>query len=100
MHRESAAYADYVVAIHESGDPATKVDLLLMGDGYTDEEQHTFIETATELTEILFATYPFSKRKDDFNVWAVVPPARQSGVGFPDRGQLRCLSLRAVRADQ
>src|SRR6056300_1498942 len=34
VHRESAMYADDVVVIHKSGDPATKVDLLLMGDGY------------------------------------------------------------------
>jgi hypothetical protein len=34
-HRESAMYADQVVAIHNSGDPAQKVDLLLLGDGYT-----------------------------------------------------------------
>jgi hypothetical protein len=89
VHRESAAYADYVVAIHESGDPATKVDLLLMGDGYTVEERDDFIARARELTDVLFATYPFSKRKDDFNVWAVVPPARQSGVSRPSTGIFR-----------
>ena len=83
VHRESAMYADDVVAIHESGDPATKVDLLLMGDGYTAEERDAFIATARELTELLFATYPFSERKDDFNVWAVAPPARESGVSRP-----------------
>jgi len=89
VHRESAAYADDVVAIHKSGDPATKVDLLLMGDGYTAEEQDAFIQKARELTEILFATYPFDKRKDDFNVWAVAPPARQSGVSRPSTGIFR-----------
>ena len=47
---------DQVVAIHKSGDPATKVDLLLMGDGYTVEEQEAFIAKVHELTEILFAT--------------------------------------------
>jgi hypothetical protein len=89
VHRESAMYAGHVVAIHESGDPATKVDLLLMGDGYTAEESAEFISTAKELTEILFATYPFSKRKDDFNIWAVAPPARESGISRPSTGTFR-----------
>jgi hypothetical protein len=89
VHRESAAFADHVVAIHKSGDPATKVDLLLMGDGYTAEEQDAFFEKAKELTDILFASYPFSKRKDDFNVWAVAPPAGRSGVSRPSTGTFR-----------
>ncbi len=86
VHRESAMYADHVVAIHESGDPATKVDLLLLGDGYTAEEFNEFIAKARELTEVLFATYPFSERKDDFNVWALAPPAKESGVSRPSTG--------------
>ncbi len=89
VHRESAMFADHVVAIHESGDPATKVDLLLMGDGYTAAETDDFIAKAKELTDILFATYPFSKRKQDFNVWAVAPPARESGVSRPSTGTFR-----------
>jgi hypothetical protein len=89
VHRESAMYADDVVAIHKSGDPATKVDLLLMGDGYTADEQEAFIAKAMELTEILFATSPFRERKDDFNVWALAPPAAQSGVSRPSTGIFR-----------
>ena len=88
-HHESAMYADHVVAIHKSGDPATKVDLLLMGDGYTAEEQEAFLAKAAELTEILFATSPFKERKDDFNVWAVAPPAAQSGVSRPSTNTFR-----------
>ena len=83
VHRESAAYADQVVAIHESGDPATKVDLLILGDGYTAAEHEEFVARAKELTEHLFAASPFSKRKDDFNVWALAPPAAESGVTRP-----------------
>ena len=89
VHRESAMYADDVVVIHKSGDPANKVDLLLMGDGYTAEEQEAFIAKAIELTEILFATSPFRERKDDFNIWALAPAAPQSGVSRPSTGVFR-----------
>jgi hypothetical protein len=83
VHRESAAYADRVVAILDNGDPATKVDLLILGDGYTEEEHDKFLASARELTDILFATSPFRERKEDFNVWALAPASAQSGVSRP-----------------
>ena len=89
VHRETAMHADDVVAIHESGDPANKVDLLLMGDGYTAGEHDAFIAKARELTDILFATSPFRERKDDFNIWAVAPAAAQSGVSRPSTETFR-----------
>jgi len=89
VHRESAAYADQVVAIHSSGNPATKVDLLILGDGYTADEHDKFVARAKELTQVLFSTSPFRERKDDFNVWALAPPAAESGVSRPSTGTYR-----------
>ena len=89
VHQESAAYAQHVVAIENNGDPATKVDLLLLGDGYTADEQDAFLEKARELTEQLFATSPFMERRSDFNVWALAPPADQSGVSRPSTNTYR-----------
>ncbi len=89
VHRESAMFADHVVAIHESGDPAIKVDLLLMADGYTADERDDFIAKAEEMTDVLFATSPFKERKDDFNIWAVIPPAAQSGISRPSTNTFR-----------
>jgi hypothetical protein len=89
VHRESTAYAQHVVAIENNGDPATKVDLLLLGDGYTADEQEAFFEKARELTEELFATSPFMERRSDFNVWALAPPAAESGVSRPSTNTYR-----------
>jgi hypothetical protein len=89
VHRESAMFEGRVVAIHESGDPAQKVDLLLLGDGYTAAEHDEFIAKARELTDILFATSPFRERQDDFNVWALAPAAAESGVSRPSTGTFR-----------
>jgi hypothetical protein len=89
VHRESAMYADQVVAILDNGDPAQKVDLLLLGDGYTADEFDDFIAKARELTDILFATSPFRERRDDFNVWALAPAAAESGVSRPSTNTYR-----------
>ena len=95
-HRESAMYADQVVAIVNNGDPAQKVDLLLLGDGYTAEEQDAFIAKAHELTEALFSTSPFKERKEDFNVWALAPAAAESGVSRPSTNTYRDSPLGAT----
>jgi len=89
VHHESAAYAEHVVAIVNSGDPAEKVDLLLLGDGYTADEQDAFIAKAHELTDALFSTSPFKERKSDFNVWALAPAAAESGVSRPSTNTYR-----------
>lgn len=89
IHEESAAFADNVVAIEHNGDSATKVDVLLLGDGYTVDEQEAFLKKAQELTELMFATSPFKERRSDFNVWALAPPAAESGVSRPSTGIYR-----------
>jgi hypothetical protein len=96
VHRESAMYEYQVVAIHESGDPAQKVDLLLLGDGYTADEHEQFVAKAHELADILFATSPFKERKDDFNVWALAPAAAESGVSRPSTNTYRDSPLGAT----
>ncbi|HSD68896.1 MAG TPA: M64 family metallopeptidase [Woeseiaceae bacterium] len=89
VHRESAPYRDDVTAIQYNGDPRNKVDLLLLGDGYTADEIGTFLERAKELTEVFLSTSPFRERRSDFNVWALAPPARESGVSRPSTGTYR-----------
>jgi hypothetical protein len=89
VHQESAAYADHVIAIEENGDPAQKVDLLILGDGYTAPEMEKFLAKATEMTEILFAASPFKERRSDFNVWALAPPSAESGISRPSTGIYR-----------
>ena len=75
-----------VIVIQESGDPAAKVDFLILGDGYTAEEREKFEQDARRLVEKLFATEPFRERRSDFNVWAICPPALESGVSRPSTG--------------
>ena len=74
------------IAIQDHGDPATKVDLLLLGDGYTAAECGKFVADAERLTEALFAVAPFSERRKDFNVWGLCPPAAESGISRPSTG--------------
>ena len=89
VHQESAAYANQVEPIQYSGDSANKVDILLLGDGYTADERESFLDKARELTEALFESAPFDKRRSDFNVWALAPPSTVSGISRPSTGIYR-----------
>jgi hypothetical protein len=75
-----------VIELLKNGDPATKVDLLILGDGYTAAEQPKFRKDAERLVETLFDTEPFKSRKADFNVWGLCPPAAESGISRPSTG--------------
>lgn len=70
----------------DNGPPADKVDFLILGDGYTEQERPKFEKDAKRLVDILFTFSPFKERKQDFNVWGLMPVARQSGISRPSTG--------------
>jgi hypothetical protein len=83
-------------SVLRSGEPRDKVDLLLMGDGYTAAEMDKWHADARRLTETLFAQSPFKERRSDFNVWAVDTPSEASGVSRPSDGVYRRSALGAA----
>ena len=78
-----------LLELQKSGDPATKVDFLILGDGYTAAEEPKFEKDARRLIDILFSTSPFKEHRSDFNVWGLCPPAEQSGISRPSTGIYR-----------
>lgn len=74
------------IAIRDNGDPANKVDLLILGDGYAADELDTFEADARRLADHLFSVSPFKEREADFNVWALTVPLPESGVSRPSTG--------------
>jgi len=76
-------------AVMRNGPPQNKVDLLLLGDGYTAAEMEKWHRDAKRTMELLFAASPFKEHRRDFNVWAIDTPAEQSGVARPSDGVVR-----------
>ena len=69
-----------------NGDPAEKVDLVFLAEGYTATEMDKFNADAQRFMEQLFRTNPFDKRRDDFNVWAVQLVSEESGTDKSGEG--------------
>ncbi len=75
-----------VWSVFKHGEPAAKVDLLVMGDGYTQDEAAKFGVDVTRLVDELFSVEPWRSRKEDFNVWAISVGSEDSGISDPRRG--------------
>ena len=69
------------IAIRGNGDPAHKVDLLILGDGYAADELGKFeAQTRAGWPTTCSRVSPFKERAGDFNVWALTVPVPESGI--------------------
>src|SRR5690242_19389649 len=83
-------------AVVENGAPRDKVDLLLLGDGYSSADMEKWHRDARRMADMLFAQSPFKERRRDFNVWAIDTPADVAGVSRPSDGVYRRTPLGAA----
>jgi hypothetical protein len=89
VNRSRLAPEGKVLTLWESGTPGAKVDLLLIGDGYTEPEMAKFQADARRLVDRMFALEPYKSRRGDFNVRAIAVAASESGVHNPRTGEMR-----------
>ncbi|CDG81330.1 IgA Peptidase M64 [Janthinobacterium agaricidamnosum] len=75
-----------LIPIRVNGPSPDKVDLLILGDGYTKADMPKFEATARRMADHLFTVSPFRERAGDFNVWAMAAPTQESGVSRPSTG--------------
>jgi hypothetical protein len=72
-----------------SGDPAHKIDIAFLAEGYTAVEIPKFFKDVKTLTDALFRTEPFSKMRNYFNIYALKTPSVESGTDVPGEGIFR-----------
>lgn len=84
--RKQAPAPAQPIPIVVNGPSPQKVDLLILGDGYTQADMKKFELDARRLSAHLFQVSPFKERAGDFNVWAMAVPTRESGISRPSTG--------------
>ncbi len=72
-----------------SGDPARKVDIVLIPEGYTEEEMGQFLDDCMFFTKEFFTYEPYTSLKDKFNIHAVLAPSAETGVDIPKSSLFR-----------
>jgi len=82
-----------VVKVVENGPPATKVDVLVLGEGYTAAQAGEFEADLRRLVGVFFQAEPFKSRAADFNVRGLQVPSAESGISNPRKGVWRATPL-------
>ncbi len=74
-------YETFDVAYH--GNHATRVDIVVLPEGYSAGERAKFEEACEKFAEAMFTYAPYDRLKDKFNIRAVWAPSEDSGVTIP-----------------
>lgn len=82
-----------VVTVVENGPPSTKVDLLVLGEGYTAAQGAKFTADLERLAGVFLEFEPFKSRAADFNIRGIHVPSEESGISRPRNGVWRASPL-------
>ena len=69
--------------VYYAGDPAAKVDIVFLPEGYTKDEMELFKNDCKKFADYLFKSDPYKQNKDKFNIWGVEAPSLESGTDVP-----------------
>jgi hypothetical protein len=83
VQRATPVGAGAVTVLLDSGPVSDHVDLLLIGEGYTQSEGESLVADARRVTDALFREEPYKSRVSAFNVRVLHLPSEQSGVHRP-----------------
>jgi hypothetical protein len=87
------AHTEVVDVIFDNGPATGKLDIVILGDGYTTAEMGKFRADAKRMADVLVNKEPFLKRKADINIRAVESPSVTSGVLRPHPGVFKRTTL-------
>ncbi|MFD9406359.1 M64 family metallopeptidase [Streptomyces sp. NPDC059989] len=83
-----------VTKMVDNGPTADRLDVVVIGDGYTAAELDRFHADAVQKWAEVTAVEPYTTYRNLFNVWTVDAVSRESGVsGDPDRATVRDTAL-------
>lgn len=85
-----------VFEVLKSGPPSRKVDVAIVAEGYTAEEEGKLKADLDRFAAVLFNFEPYRSHKDKFNLYGVFKPSAQSGCDEPSHGSFRSTALGAT----
>jgi IgA peptidase M64 len=72
-----------VASVGTTSSPANRVDLLIMGDGYTAAQQSTFASNAASVDASFFSITPYSQYRNFVNVATLFTASTEAGADHP-----------------
>jgi len=83
--RHDAASGSPAEIVHYSGDSANRLDILMLGDGYTEAEMSLFDEHVDAAVDGLLASEPFNRFAGFINIHKLEVVSNESGTDQPDQ---------------
>jgi hypothetical protein len=85
-----------VIEALKSGEPRRKVDVAVVGEGYTIEEETKFEADLDRFVRTFFKLEPYRSNRDKFNIFGVFKPSAESGCDEPSHGSFKATTLGAT----
>lgn len=79
----SLAQVFQTTAIIQNGPNDKRINMVVLGDGFTAAQQTDFIANATTLVNYIFSKAPYAQYKNYFNVYAIEVISAETGVKHP-----------------
>ena len=79
----------------KNGPPANKVDLVILGEGYTVMEKDKFQKDLARFSDAFFSQEPYQTCRERFNVTGLLKPSAESGCDEPSFGSFKNTALGA-----
>lgn len=90
------AWAVPVTTLRDSGDPANRVDLVILGDGYTVSELGKYATDVENVVNGFFNQEPFKEYQHYFNVHRLDVISNDTGADHPNLGVYKDTALDAT----
>jgi len=90
------AFAEPVETIINNGDAANRVDIAILGDGYTAADMQKYRNDVQTLMTRFFDSEPFREYRNFFNVHRIDVVSSQSGADHPERSSFVNTALDAT----
>jgi hypothetical protein len=78
------AFAQSAVTVMNNGDPQNRVDIAIVGDGYTSGEMNKYAADVQQVISGFFSTPPFDEYQHYFNVHRIDVVSSESGADHPE----------------
>ncbi len=72
-----------VFDVINSGKPSQKVDIVLLPEGYTDNQKDLFVTDCQKFADEFFRYSPYAENRKKFNIRGVWAPSREAGPDIP-----------------
>jgi hypothetical protein len=85
-----------VFEVVKSGEPRRKVDVAIVAEGYTAEEEGKLKADLDRFAAVFFKLEPYKSHRDKFNLYGVFKPSPESGCDEPSHGSFKSTALGAT----